>query len=186
MRKTPILQQRNNPKKHPLSNHTTSLNITNTPHIHTQTIMAPKRSQNQPGAISQMYTSLASPDNRSVVTAVAFFAVSPPVALFAPILRKSPEQEKAKRTFLWKGSKHAACAITPEDRVCAGYGKQSTDRPNTGRCRFLAQQLERALAAPVSFRLAFAFRPPCSPSLLETANLEYSTHQKLTRRCPSL
>ncbi|CAD0095726.1 unnamed protein product [Aureobasidium vineae] len=35
--------------------------------------MAPKRS-NQPGAISQMYTSLASPDNRSVVTAVAFFA----------------------------------------------------------------------------------------------------------------
>ncbi|CAD0101301.1 unnamed protein product [Aureobasidium mustum] len=37
--------------------------------------MAPKRA-NQQGAISQMYTSLASPDNRSVVTAVAFFAVS--------------------------------------------------------------------------------------------------------------
>ncbi|THX71657.1 hypothetical protein D6D05_08170 [Aureobasidium pullulans] len=37
--------------------------------------MAPKRAQSQ-GAISQMYTSLASPDNRSVVTAVAFFAVS--------------------------------------------------------------------------------------------------------------
>ncbi|THX70807.1 hypothetical protein D6D04_09771 [Aureobasidium pullulans] len=35
--------------------------------------MAPKRAQSQ-GAISQMYTSLASPDNRSVVTAVAFFA----------------------------------------------------------------------------------------------------------------
>jgi hypothetical protein len=37
--------------------------------------MAPKRA-NQQGAISQVYTSLASPDNRSVVTAVAFFAVS--------------------------------------------------------------------------------------------------------------
>ncbi|THY85021.1 hypothetical protein D6C92_09046 [Aureobasidium pullulans] len=35
--------------------------------------MAPKRAQSQ-GAISQMYTSLASPDNRSVVTAVVFFA----------------------------------------------------------------------------------------------------------------
>ncbi|KAG9679118.1 hypothetical protein KCU99_g1753, partial [Aureobasidium melanogenum] len=35
--------------------------------------MAPKRA-NQQGAISQVYTSLASPDNRSVVTAVAFFA----------------------------------------------------------------------------------------------------------------
>jgi choline-glycine betaine transporter len=38
--------------------------------------MAPKRSQqNQAGAISQLYTSLASPDNRSVLTAVTFFAV---------------------------------------------------------------------------------------------------------------
>lgn len=51
-----------------------------THHTHT---MAPKRS-NQPGAISQMYTSLASPDNRSVVTAVAFFAVSDPSATSIP------------------------------------------------------------------------------------------------------
>jgi hypothetical protein len=38
--------------------------------------MAPTKRSNQPGAISQMYTSLASPDNRSVVTAVTFFVVS--------------------------------------------------------------------------------------------------------------
>lgn len=83
--------------------------------------MAPKRS-NQPGAISQVYTSLASPDNRSVVTAVAFFAVSDRSATSIPA---------TTRGVSWSRETNKVLTFT-------------------GRCRFLAQQLERDVASSVS------------------------------------
>jgi hypothetical protein len=75
------------PRAQPRRDHDIFRDLFSTQLPHITYTMAPKRS-NQPGAISQMYTSLASPDNRSVVTAVTFFVVSSPSATITPAYNK--------------------------------------------------------------------------------------------------
>jgi hypothetical protein len=113
-------------QRRPRQRHFTTTSSLHNSHTYTSHTMAPKRS-NQPGAISQMYTSLASPDNRSVVTAVTFFVVSNRSATSTPSHSKAREKT--------------------EMLTCPG------------RCRFLAQQLERDVASSVSlFRPRFTRR----------------------------
>ncbi|KAI5271963.1 hypothetical protein E4T47_04732 [Aureobasidium subglaciale] len=96
--------------------------------------MAPKRSQNGPGAISQMYTSLASPDNRSVVTAVAFFA--------------HYRSHKRRMQGLLEWLNQAASRWMR--KWCTMKKSRRLIKIHTGRRRILAQQLERDAPSSVS------------------------------------
>jgi hypothetical protein len=85
--------------------------------------MAPTKRSNQPGAISQMYTSLASPDNRSVVTAVTFFVVS--------IFATSTPSHSEGSSLRWRKNRNAD-TYRPASLSCTAAG---------ARCCFLRKSL---------------------------------------------